>query len=160
GVHNAHIRYLTKDLYGGDESKIPVIEYFGGKLLNTAEEPVEVEGLTVSELVGKTVYRLSSASNATLPELDVWLQLLAGKSYSWRHAFFTTDAFVQGQRLQTNPMRRVFSPTRGLRVEVSYPNDSTKTSISVFELSNSSGKYVRTIEVSMPKDNTILVALL
>jgi fatty acid synthase subunit beta len=160
GVHNSHIKNLTRDLYGGDESKIPVIEYFGGKLLNTTEEPAEVEGLTVSELTDKTVYRLSSAANATLPELDTWLKLLAGKNYSWRHAFFTTDAFVQGQRFQTNPMRRVFAPTRGLRVEILHPNDPTKTSISVFEPFNSSGKYVRTVEVSKPRGNTILVTLL
>ena len=160
GVHNSHIKSLTRDLYGGDESKIPVIEYFGGKSLDTTEESVEVEGLTVSELPDKTVYRLSSAANATLPELDAWLQLLAGKGHSWRRAFFTADTFVQGQRFQTNPMRRVFAPTRGLRVEVAYPNDPAKTSISVFEPSNSSGKYVRSVEVSMPKKNTILVALL
>ena len=160
GVHNSHIKFLTKDLYEGDTSKIPVIEYFGGKILDPDQEDVEVEGLTVSTLEDKVVYRLSSAANATLPDTESWMQLLAGKAYSWRHAFFTADAFVQAQRFQTNPMRRVFAPSRGLRVEIAHPNDPSKTSISVFEPFNGSGKYNRTVEVSMPKKNTILVALL
>lgn len=160
GIHNAHIKSLTDDLYGGNASNIPVIEYFGGKLFDRPEEEVEVEGLTVSTLEDKIIYRLSSAANATLPDMDSWMKLLAGKTYSWRHAFFTADTFIQGQRFHTNPMRRVFAPSRGLRVEIAYPNDPAKTSISVFEPSNGSGKYNRTVEVSMPKSNTILVALL
>ena len=41
-------------------ASIPVIEYFGGKLIE-AEPEVEVEGLTVSEDTDKTTYRLSSS---------------------------------------------------------------------------------------------------
>ena len=160
GVHNAHIDFLTRDLYDGDKTKIPVIEYFGGKLLDVKEDVDDIEGLTISEVDDNLVYRLSSQANSTLPEIEDWMQLLAGKTYSWRHAFFTTDAFVQGQRFQTNPMRRVFAPSHGMRVEISNPSEPNKTTISIFEPSSSSGKYERTVEVSLPKPNTILVALI
>jgi fatty acid synthase subunit beta len=159
GVHKTHIKMLTRDVYGGDESKIPVTEYFGGKLLHTNND-VEVEGLTVSELQDKIIYRLSSAPNATLPEIDEWMELLAGREYSWRHAFFTAEIFVQGQKFQTNPMRRIFTPTPGMRVEIAFPNDPEKTTISVSEPHNGSGKYVPTVEISTPKKNQITVSLI
>lgn len=155
GVNNGHIKFLTRDLYNGDESKIPTVEYFGGKLLEASDE-IDVEGLTVSELEDKLVYRLSSTANATLPDLDSWIQLLAGREYSWRHAFFTTDAFIQGQRLQTNPMHRIFAPTHGMMVEVAHPDVAEKTVITVKEPSHG-GRHVKTIEVSMDGKNEILV---
>ena len=160
GVHHSHIKSLTEDLYGGDESKIPVIEYFGGKILNVNEEKDDFDGLVISELDDKVVYRLSALPNTTLPEIEEWMQLLAGKSYSWRHAFFTAEAFVQGQRFQTNPMRRIFAPRPNMRVEIDHPNEPTKTVISVFEPYNGSGKYVRTVDVSMPQKNKIRVTLI
>ncbi|KAK3078536.1 hypothetical protein LTS18_007263, partial [Coniosporium uncinatum] len=143
GVHQGHIKFLTRDLYGGDESKIPRVEYFGGKLLEASDAVEDVEGLTVSELDNKIIYRFSSAANVTLPEVSSFLQLLASRSYSWRHAFFTADVFVQGQKFQTNPMQRIFAPSPGMRVEIAFPNQPEKTTIGVWEQSNG-GKYVQT----------------
>ncbi|OBW69814.1 MAG: Uncharacterized protein AUREO_001380 [Aureobasidium pullulans] len=158
GVHEGHIQYLLKDVYGGDESKIPVVEYFGGKLLEASDE-IDVEGLTVSELNNKVMYRLSASPSATLPKLDSWLSLLAGKTYSWRHAFFTADVFVQGQRFYTNPMQRIFAPAPGMMVEVNYPSDPSKTVITVKE-PTSSGKFVQTIEIGPMVNNEISVKLI
>ncbi|TLD37351.1 beta subunit of fatty acid synthase [Venturia nashicola] len=159
GVHEGHIKMLTQDLYSGDESKIPTIEYFGGKLLNVTEN-VETEGLVISELDNKLVYRLSATPNAALPQIDDWMQLLAGQTYSWRHAFFTADVFVQGQRFQTNPMRRVFAPTGGMRIEIAHPQDPAKTVITVSEPLNGTGKYVQTVEISQTEKNIISVNLI
>ena len=113
GVHQGHIKYLTKDLYNGNEAKIPKIEYFGGKLIEASGD-INLEGLTVNETEHKILYRLSAVSGTALPPIDNWMQLLAGKNHTWRHAFFTADAFVQGQRYDTNPMRRIFAPTPGM----------------------------------------------
>ncbi|CAN9101418.1 beta subunit of fatty acid synthase [Alternaria alternata] len=155
GVHEGHIKYLLRDIYGDDESKVPVIEYFGSNLL-APPQGLDVDGLTVSELENKIIYRLSAAPNATMPEVHSWLQLLAGTSYSWRHAFFTADIFVQGQRFQTNPTSRVFAPTPGMVIEIQYPNEPAKTSIIVKELHHG-GKLIKTVDVSLTKDNEILL---
>jgi fatty acid synthase subunit beta len=85
GIHTAHIKGLIQDIYGGEESTIPVTEYFGGVLIDTEPE-VDVEGLTISQDTHKTTYRLSSSPTATLPSLESWLSLLAGGKRSWRHA--------------------------------------------------------------------------
>ena len=157
GIHNGHIEYLLRDVYGGDASKIPSIEYFGSKLIEN-NEGVEVEGLTVSQLENKILYRLSAAPNSTLPDLQPWLHLLAGDSYSWRHAFFTTDVFVQGQRFQSNPIARVFAPTPGMMVEITHPKEPAKTVITVKE-PHHGGKHIKTVDIRLTKDNEIVLNL-
>jgi fatty acid synthase subunit beta len=118
GIHQGHIESLIKDVYGGDNSGVPVIEYFGGRFQQEVDDS-DIDGLTISEDANKVSYRLSSSPTADLPDLDRWLRLLAGPSYSWRHAMFLADVFVQGHRFQTNPMKRIVAPVPGMYVEVS-----------------------------------------
>ena len=157
GVHQGHIAGLLRDVYGGDKTKIPVIEYFGGQMLSS-EDKQEMEGLTVSEETNKISFRLSSSSSVELPEVDRWLRLLAGDSYSWRHALFLADVFVQGHRFQTNPMKRIVAPTAGLFVEITSPTDPSKTVISVRE-PYQSGKLVKTVEAKMNENGQISLTL-
>jgi fatty acid synthase subunit beta len=154
GVHQGHIAGLLRDVYGGDKTKIPVIEYFGGQLLNTTES--EFDGLVISEEPSKTSFRLSST--AALPDLDRWLSLLAGNVYSWRHALFLADVFVQGHRFQSNPMKRIVAPTAGMYVEVTNPNDPAKTVISVRE-PYQSGKLVKTVEAKINEKGQVSLTL-
>ncbi|KAI9713282.1 MAG: beta subunit of fatty acid synthetase [Chrysothrix sp. TS-e1954] len=156
-IHNDHIKYLTRDFYADDEKQIPATEYFGGKLLE-GEDDIEVESLTVSSQGEQTTYRISSVPTATLPDIDSWMAILAGRTYSWRHAFFTSDVFIQGQRFQTNPMRRVLAPTHGMVVEIMHPNDPSKTSILVKEPWIGT-KYMNTIEIKTTGEQEILVNL-
>ncbi|KAJ5208110.1 hypothetical protein N7449_002489 [Penicillium cf. viridicatum] len=154
GVHQGHIAGLLRDVYGGDSTKVPVIEYFGGQLLNTTES--EFDGLVISEEPSKTSFRLSST--AALPDLDRWLGLLAGDVYSWRHALFLADVFVQGHRFQSNPMKRIVAPTAGMYVEVTNPNDPAKTVISVRE-PYQSGKLVKTVEAKINEQGQVSLTL-
>ncbi|CAJ2512314.1 Uu.00g053290.m01.CDS01 [Anthostomella pinea] len=158
GIHNAHISSLTKDVYAGKESSIPVIEYFGGKLVET-EVPLNIEGLTVSKDAHKHTYRLSSSAGVALPSVDSWLALLAGPRRSWRHALFNSEVLVQGQKYQTNPMRRIFAPVRGLFVEILHPNEPAKTSIIVREQPRHN-QYVDVIEVKFDGRKEIVVNMI
>jgi fatty acid synthase subunit beta len=160
GIHNAHIEGLTRDVYAGDESSIPVIEYFGGKLIETETE-VDVEGLIISEDNDhtKTTYRLSTSATAALPPLDTWLALLAGPKRSWRYALFMSEVFVQGKKFQTNPMRRIFAPVRGLVVDIEHPNDPSKTVIKVREQPRANHS-VDVIDVRLTGKNQILVNMI
>jgi fatty acid synthase subunit beta len=158
GIHNAHITGLTKDIYGGDESSIPLIEYFGGKLIESEPE-LDIESLTILQDTDKTSYRLSTSPTAVLPSLDAWLSLLAGSKRSWRHALFTSEVFVQGQKFQTNPMKRIFAPVRGLFVEITHPNEPSKTVITVKEQPRPN-HYVDVINVKVIGKNEILVNMI
>ena len=156
GIHNDHIQGLIKDVYGGKESSVPVVEYFGGKVLPTNESVVELEGVSVNHDGSRTTYRLATAPGTPLPDLDSWMQLLAGKTYSWRHALFTTDVYVQGARYQNNPLRRILQPVRGILVEIAHPKDPARTSITVKEPSQS-GKLVKTLDISLTGKDEILM---
>lgn len=156
GIHKEHIAMLTKDKYAGRDASIPTVEYFGGKLLEANE--ADVDGLEIDTQDDKVVYKLDQA-DATLPSLDSWMSLLAGRSYSWRHAFFTADVFIQGQRFQTNPMRRVLAPTPGMIVEIAHPNEPSKTAITVSE-PWVGDKYMQTIRISTSGKNGISMDLL
>ena len=158
-IHADHIKALTQDIYGGKETGIPVVEYFGGQFLVDSEDSANIEGLTAAENNGRLSYRLSSAPNAVLPDTDAWLHLLAGKAYSWRYAMFTAEVFVQGQRFQTNPLRRIFNPCRGMLVEITHPDEPAKTAVTVKEPSHS-GKMVTTAEICMTEKNQILLQLM
>ena len=151
GIHDAHIESLIKDCYGGKADSVPVVEYFGGKQI-APDSIVQPEAVTITHDSGKTIFKL--ATTGALPDVDTWMQLLAGKNYSWRHAFFTTDVFVQGARYQNNPMKRVLAPTRGMVVEIANPKDASKTSITVREPTQS-GKLVKSVDISLTGKNTI-----
>ena len=133
GIHNDHIKLLTSDLYNGNTSSIPSIEYFGGKIPIPAEIDDEIDGLTTLQSGTTMTYKLPTAANTSLPDVNAWMSVLAGQKYSWRYAFFTSEIFIQRQRFQTNPMRRVLAPARGMVVEITNVNDPTKTEISVKE---------------------------
>ncbi|KAI1082890.1 beta subunit of fatty acid synthase [Whalleya microplaca] len=158
GIHNGHIAYLTRDVYGDKPESIPTIEYLGGKLIET-EIPLDIEGLIVSEEQDKHTYRLSSSPAVALPSIDSWLTLLAGPTRGWRHALFTSEVLVQGQKYQTNPMKRIFAPVRGLFVEIQYPNDPAKTSIIVREQPRHN-HYINVIEVKSDGQGEIVVSMI
>ncbi|TVY42212.1 Fatty acid synthase subunit beta [Lachnellula occidentalis] len=157
GVHDAHIESLTRDVYGGQESSIPVTEYFGGELIETELE-VDLEGLTISQDTNKTTFRIASSGSAPLPPLDTWLSLLAGHKRSWRYALFSSEVFVQGQKFQTNPIKRIFAPVRGLFVEILHPNEPARTVITVKEQPRPN-QYVQVLDVKLIGRNEILVNL-
>ena len=156
GIHHDHIKSLIKDVYGGAESNVPVVEYFGGKILAPAESVAEIDGVQVLHDGSRTTYRLPTSPSAALPDIDAWLQELAGRSYSWRHAMFTTDVYVQGARYMNNPLKRVLAPTRGMSVEIAHPKDPAKTTIVVKEPSQS-GNLVKTLDISTVGTNEILM---
>ena len=157
-IHSDHIKSLLKDYYDGEDSKVPIVEYFGGKPIEP-NDFMEVEGLNILEKPGKTTLSIPKAPNATLPDKDKWIQLLAGQSYSWRFAFFTAEVFIQGQRFQTNPMQRIFAPSQGMVVEINNPEHAEKTTIEVREPAES-GKVRQTVHIALKEKNEIVVELI
>ncbi|KAL8243674.1 hypothetical protein R6Q59_009932 [Mikania micrantha] len=155
GIHDAHIEMLVKDSYGGKESNVPVVEYFGGRIISPQESVRELEGVTVTHDGSRSTYRLSSP---TLPPTEEWLHLLAGRTYSWRHALFTADIYVQGARYMNNPLRRILAPTKGMQVEIAHPKDPARTTIVVKEPTQS-GDFIKSLDISLTGQNEILMNL-
>lgn len=160
GIHNGHIEYLTRDTYGGKADSIPAVEYFGGRLVDR-EVPTDFEGVLVSEdsKNQKNTYRISNAPSTPLPPVENWLALLAGEKRSWRHALLLSEVVVQGQKYQTNPMKRIFAPARGLFVEIQHPDTPEKTVITVKEQPRHN-HYVDVLEARMVGKNKIVVSMI
>ncbi|CUS15097.1 unnamed protein product [Tuber aestivum] len=149
-THNGHIAALTTDVYAVTREH--------ALWLNDIEK---VDGLVVSEEGGKTTFRLSvSSSQGVLFAADLWLRLLAGETYSWRHALFTDDVLVPWNEFRDNPMRRIFFPSHGIVVEITNAGDPAKTLIAVMEKNHTYGGYVETSEIRMSGKKEILIDLI
>ncbi|KAF8453682.1 fatty acid synthase beta subunit dehydratase [Terfezia claveryi] len=154
-IHNTHIKMLLDDVYDNDPQKIPVTEYLGGEPVAELEDIEKVEGLSIIEEADKVTFRLSSVTSQALPDAEPWYQLLAGKEYSWRRALFTADVFVQGNKYQTNPMKRVFAPAHGIIVEITNPDNADKTVITVKERQHVGGPYALVQEIRRQSNKII-----
>jgi fatty acid synthase subunit beta len=160
GVYNGYVEKLTDDLFGGDESKIPVLEYFGDrKAFDVHTECEEVpEGVAISKTDNLTTCFISACSVTTLPDQGKWIQLLAGRPGTWRRAFFMADVFVQGQRFVSNPTHRILAPSKGMLVRINHPDEPEKTVLTVTETIH--GENLITAQIGPISDDTITMSLI
>lgn len=162
GVHEGHIERLLKDFYDNDISKVPVIESFGGTPPKTeADLEFAYPGVTISRVGDTVTYSIdANTSDSALPSLEEWLGLVAGDSYGWRYSLLATNIIVQGPRHLKNPLRSVFAPVRGLRIEITNVSDPRKLAISVSEPVN--GKQTKVVEIKQKagEENLIQVHLI
>ncbi|KAI1089803.1 fatty acid synthase beta subunit [Rostrohypoxylon terebratum] len=155
-VHEGHIKMLKRDLYGGDHGKIPTIEYFGDKMAKTTlSSRAILEGVAISETSNETRLFIPGT---TLPKAEEWMQLLAGNEATWRRALLTAEIFVQGHHFEPNPLHRLLSPSRGMIVEITYPDNPNKTAITVEE--NIGGKQLPTLKIGPISSHDIPVYLI
>ncbi|KAK9458207.1 acyl transferase domain-containing protein [Dipodascopsis uninucleata] len=153
GIHNTHIELLTNDVYGGDASKVPEVEYFGGKAI-PSEFDIPADAVSITTQDNKVIY---SVKNADKLDNERWISLLGGKSFSWRHAFFTTDVFVQGTKYVNNPLKTLFAPVPGLKVIIENPDKSSETKIFVYETINQ--QEINVIDAHIVDNNVIEMTL-
>lgn len=144
-IHEGHIARLIKEEYAGDESKIPVVEYFGGK------KPASVSATSVNIIDGnQVVYEIDSE----LPNKQEWLDLLAGTELNWLQAFISTDRIVQGSKHVSNPLHDILTPAKHSKVTI----DKKTKKLTAFE--NIKGDLLPVVEIELVKPNTIQLSLI
>ncbi|TFY80295.1 hypothetical protein EWM64_g3715 [Hericium alpestre] len=99
---------LLERLYGGDESKVPVIDYLGAKPGDISPVP----GVQVAQQGNEVALSISSA----VPDKAAWLQFLAGAELNWWHALLSSVNVVQGRSYVDNPLCRLFAPRKNQKV--------------------------------------------
>ncbi|VEU23428.1 DEKNAAC104691 [Brettanomyces naardenensis] len=139
-IHEGHIERLLKDEYHNDKKSIPVVEYF------TREEAVDIESLE-GVTIAKNGKDVTYSIGAVVPDAEKWFKLLAGVSYSWRHAFVSSKVFVQGYNHVSNPARKVLSPAKNLVVKISNVDTPESTVITILEPVK--GKHREVVKVSI-----------
>lgn len=138
-IHEGHIAKLLAEEYNGDESSIPVVEYFTS---NASAKPTSVEGVTINESGDDVTYTIDSV----VPNSEEWFQLLAGEKFNWRHAFVSSAIFVQGYNHVANPVKKVLAPAKKTVVKISNVSDASKTVISLSQ--QIKGKLREVVRVS------------
>lgn len=121
-VEQGLAKRLLDRYYGGKESNVPTVDYIGAKPVVQLEK---LSGVEVSVSGSKTVYQFGS--QATLPPVASWLELLAGPQVGWLRAFLASVNFVQGSQYISNPMKRLFAPRPNQRVEVVSSGDEVSS---------------------------------
>ncbi|EER30789.1 fatty acid synthase beta subunit dehydratase [Candida tropicalis MYA-3404] len=145
-IHEGHIARLVKDEYAGDESKIPVVEYFGGY----KTDKVSVDNVQINATRKETVYEIGSK----LPAKQDWLDLLAGTELNWLHAFISTKRIVQGSKHVANPLHDILAPVARSSVSI----DKATSKLTAFE--KVKGELVPVVEIELIKPNTIQLSLI
>lgn len=125
-IHEGHIKKLLAEEYNGDESSIPVVEYFTDE---PAEAVASVPGVTVTKSGKDVTYAIGS----TVPDADEWFKLLAGDKYNWLHAFVSSKVIVQGHNHVANPAKKVLSPAKNITVKLTNVDTQDSTVITVDE---------------------------
>ncbi|KAG0131917.1 hypothetical protein HOY82DRAFT_538998 [Tuber indicum] len=141
GIHFGHILVLITDIYDGDRTVIPIVEYLGSKPTTPLDNIRRVDGLTVFEEGGKTSFRFpASSSPSTLPDADSWLRQQIPEQP--KEAYLRSCASLDGQNYQSR--------------------DPSKTwTINTVEGNNhSSGCYIRTVGIRISEEKVILIGLI
>ncbi|KAJ2827302.1 fatty acid synthase alpha subunit Lsd1, partial [Coemansia furcata] len=105
GVYHGHIAALLNRDYNGDAASVPLVEYISaqpGAVVLPASVDVQVTDMA-------RTYKLPSELDQ-LPDLDVWLNALAGSTNSWLRALLTTRVIVEGSSYVDNYVQRVLRP--------------------------------------------------
>ncbi|KAJ2739579.1 fatty acid synthase alpha subunit Lsd1, partial [Coemansia sp. BCRC 34301] len=144
GVYHGHIAALLSRDYNSDAESVPVVEYVG------IEPQSATLPASVVELVTDTArtYQLPNAQDQ-LPELGVWLDVLAGPTKSWLRALLTVPVIVEGSDYADNYVQRVLRPRPGQVVTV-HTTDSQPLSLDIVD----SGGVVA-LKVERNSDGTI-----
>jgi fatty acid synthase subunit alpha, fungi type len=101
---------VLERFYGGDESKIPAIDY------------LDVEPAPVPSLPGAHVLRTGNEVKltppASLPAAKHWLQVLARSELNSWHAIVRSEFVIQGTSYIANPFCRVLVPRAGQKIVI------------------------------------------
>lgn len=125
---------LLDRLYGGDESKVPTVDYLGAKPIALPDDIASTLGVHRTMQEKEIVYTVGK----TIPDSSLWLETLAGPRLDWLRALLISPVIVQGSAYIDNPLRRLFSPRIGQRAVITL-NDSLPVSIALYGAARSHG---------------------
>ncbi|KAJ2229527.1 fatty acid synthase alpha subunit Lsd1, partial [Coemansia sp. RSA 485] len=134
GVYHGHIAALLQRQYGGDVTRIPIVECIADSARSdTLSLP---DSVVVCKERSKQMFKLPSTSD-TLPDDDQWLAAVAGQhQWSWLYFLLTSEILVKGTRYTDNFVRRTMRARPGrtltvfsenglpLRVEISWSEET------------------------------------
>ena len=137
-ITNLLVQKLLERFYGGDESKVPVIDFLGNKPVALPANIATTLGVQLSIAEKEIVYQVGES----LPETSLWLEILAGPRIDWLRAFLITPNIVQGTQCIDSPLRRLFAPRKNQRVVIDTEN-GLPTAVTLYGAARSHGEHKR-----------------
>ncbi|ORX74095.1 hypothetical protein DL89DRAFT_253981 [Linderina pennispora] len=108
GIYNGQTSAFLDWYYGGDKSRVPVVEYISPSLQRSVS-PCTVPRKVLDD---RSVYYLPTR-DAELPDLNSWVTELVGTQEDWLHALLTSTTIVQGLKYADNHVPRIVRPRPG-----------------------------------------------
>ncbi|KAF8312438.1 fatty acid synthase, partial [Clavulina sp. PMI_390] len=142
GVEQYVIKKLLETQYGGDESKVPTIDYIGSTAAAVVPGLAASYGVDVSTSGNKTMYKFGSS----LPPTEEWLETLVGHKVHWLRALLRSENIVQAGGYVSNPLKRLFAPRKGQTVIIASSANGVPTSVSLYGSARSFGVHQPTFE--------------
>ncbi|EAW11677.1 putative fatty acid synthase subunit beta [Aspergillus clavatus NRRL 1] len=132
GINEYYIQGLLRDCYGGSLENVP------SNLEPEEPSQLKLNGFAVEQLEDEDTVRYSAADPNSQLSPDDWLTALAGAcSAPWCRAIFTEQVVIQGTKMVSNPIRRLFNVARGRIVEVRNPHSPKGAEIFIKEFGRS-----------------------
>ncbi|KAL4876402.1 acyl transferase domain-containing protein [Aspergillus karnatakaensis] len=164
-IHQPHVQAILQQQYGGDESRVPTLEY-----LYSAGSPLPVLSSQGDHLLPAVKHSRSydpptlaydlDSDEENLPTKKQWLALLGGPRPSWRKALLTLNEIVQGKMLVKNPIKGLFTPRAGLSVRIIQPGRPERTVILMRQKgSHGKEKDEATVEIRALSASDIMLTL-
>ncbi|KAF5337910.1 hypothetical protein D9758_013124 [Tetrapyrgos nigripes] len=131
-INNSLINRLLDRKYGGDASKVPVIDYLADRPAHPAFPSLISRQTNDKEIVYKF--------GRQLPEASEWLDVLAGSELNWLHALISSPTIVQGTSYVNNPIHRLLIPRANQKVVVALKG-GVPSSLTVYGAARSYGEH-------------------
>lgn len=162
GIHHGIIKRLKADIYHDDENRVSVLQWFSDMTAGRSEPGLgktTLRDVTVIPMQGRqTTYHVSASPEAALPDLGEWINLLAAGQDAWLNTLLKAEVFVQGQRFESNPIRRLVAPRPDLLMEVTHAGTANGSSLVMKE--NLGGRHVTTMQIGPIEGDMIPVKLI
>jgi len=125
GIEDYIVEKLLEKYYGGDESRVPYIDYIGSVPAMIDSKLMSSYGINVTS-DKTTIYKFGSS----LPPVEEWLETLAGSEVHWLRALLRSD-IVQKSGYISNPIKRLFSPHASQTVTAKYDAAGAPSGVSL-----------------------------
>ncbi|KAF7374647.1 Fatty acid synthase subunit alpha [Mycena sanguinolenta] len=149
-INSALIQRLLEFRYGGDENKVPTVDYLSTKPVALPT----VANVERSEVNDEVVYQFGTV----LPDASAWLDTLAGPHLNWLRALARSTTIVQGTSYIDNPMARLLAPRPGQKVVVAYDGISP-SSVTIYGAARSYGPHkegFKAVEITYASESKLI----
>jgi len=155
-VHNAYVARLTETLFAGDTKQIP---YFESSSISPVTEDFSNQTLTTYGNEDGLMCYHSTLSTTSPMNISRWFDVLGGEISSWRRSIFTTKFIIRGTSIQPNPVRDIFRPVTGFKVEIVSSRDPCTVRLNAYEQSTLNDEFVLVAQVCSSNGSEIYLRL-